>query len=135
MADDELVLEEAREQMEKSVESLHIDLGKIRTGRANPVLLESLEVDYYGADYVAALAHLADARVRLELLTPWDRAARARVELLAGAVYVGLGRKREALERFERAISFDPATTPDPEQTSPKVLSVFRTARQQGAKP
>ncbi len=48
MADDELVLEEAREQMEKSIESLHIDLGKIRTGRANPVLLEGLEIDYYG---------------------------------------------------------------------------------------
>ena len=50
MADEdlELVEGEAKEAMEKSVASLHHELTKVRTSRANPVLLDGITVDYYG---------------------------------------------------------------------------------------
>ena len=38
----------ARDSMEKSLKSLRHDLLRVRTGRANPQLLEGLHVDYYG---------------------------------------------------------------------------------------
>ena len=44
----DLVTDEAKTAMSKSLESLQRDLAKIRTGRANPLLLESVNVDYYG---------------------------------------------------------------------------------------
>ncbi len=73
MADEDLVLEEAREQMEKTMESLHIDLGKIRTGRAHPGLLENLNVDYYGTPTpLRSLATLSAPEPRLLLVQPFD---------------------------------------------------------------
>ena len=51
MADDDsrLVLDEAREDDGASrSSSLKDDLQKVRTGRANPALLDGIQVDYYG---------------------------------------------------------------------------------------
>ncbi len=42
------VMKDARERMEKAIESLKDDLRGIRTGRASPALVERLMVDYYG---------------------------------------------------------------------------------------
>ena len=73
MADEDLVLEEARELMEKTMESLHIDLSKIRTGRANPGLIENLNVDYYGTPTrLRSLATLSAPEPRLLIVQPFD---------------------------------------------------------------
>ena len=55
----DLVLEETTEQMKEGVAHARTDFAKIRTGRANPALVEKLMVDYYGTDVPAA----ADRRV------------------------------------------------------------------------
>ncbi|MDO8277984.1 MAG: ribosome recycling factor, partial [Burkholderiaceae bacterium] len=36
-------------KMDQSIAAFKNNLSKIRTGRANPALLDSLQVDYYGA--------------------------------------------------------------------------------------
>jgi len=73
VADEDLVLEEARELMEKTMESLHIDLSKIRTGRANPGLIENLNVDYYGTPTrLRSLATLSAPEPRLLIVQPFD---------------------------------------------------------------
>jgi len=46
-----------RERMEKSLHVLEDELRRIRTGRANPALIEDLKVDYYGAP--TPLKHIA----------------------------------------------------------------------------
>ena len=46
---DEL-LEDAKERMQKSVDSTRNELATVRTGRASPHLLDRLDVDYYGAE-------------------------------------------------------------------------------------
>ena len=49
---------ETEEQMDKTILSLEKKLQRIRTGRANPSLLESVEVDYYGSvSYTHLRAH------------------------------------------------------------------------------
>lgn len=42
------VLADAEDRMQKTVESLRVDLTSIRTGRASPALLDRVLVDYYG---------------------------------------------------------------------------------------
>ncbi|MCS7077036.1 MAG: ribosome recycling factor [Bacteroidia bacterium] len=48
MSEIKKILSEASVQMKKAVEHLEIELNKIRTGKASPVMLESVKVDYYG---------------------------------------------------------------------------------------
>lgn len=43
----EETLAEAREKMDKAVEFTQEDFSSIRTGRANPALFASIEIDYY----------------------------------------------------------------------------------------
>lgn len=42
------VKKSAEQKMQKSIEALKVDLGKVRTGRAHTGLLDHLMVDYYG---------------------------------------------------------------------------------------
>ena len=42
------VINEAKDRMEKSVEFLQQELSGLRTGKANPALVENITVDYYG---------------------------------------------------------------------------------------
>lgn len=75
------VVEEARRAMEKSLESLHRDLAKIRTGRANPVLLEGVPVDYYGNPTpLKQLATINAPKPRLLVVQPFDPGAIAAIE-------------------------------------------------------
>ena len=43
------VLSDADNRMKMSLKSLEEDLSGIRTGRANPALVDKISVDYYGA--------------------------------------------------------------------------------------
>lgn len=42
------IIDDAKTRMQKTIESLKIDLTKIRTGRAHPSILDHITVDYYG---------------------------------------------------------------------------------------
>ena len=46
---DNLSLEIANEKMEKAIENFEAQLTKVRTGRANPNMLDGINVDYYGS--------------------------------------------------------------------------------------
>ncbi len=78
MADEEamsdVLLDEAEERMQKSVESCKSELATVRTGRASPHLLDRIIVDYYGADTpLKQLANVAATDARLLTLTPFDK--------------------------------------------------------------
>jgi ribosome recycling factor len=73
MPESDVVLEEARQAMQKSVDGLHRELGRIRTGRANPALLDGVMVDYYGTPTpLKALATLHAPEARLLTLSAFD---------------------------------------------------------------
>ncbi|TAN49867.1 MAG: ribosome recycling factor [Methylococcaceae bacterium] len=72
MIDD--ILQSATGRMVKSVESLKHELAKIRTGRANPSLLDHITVNYYGTE--SSLLKVANVNVedsRTLTITPWDK--------------------------------------------------------------
>ena len=76
-----LVLDESREAMEKSLQSLNHDMAKVRTGRANPALLEDVTVDYYGsATPLKKLATVNAPEARLLTVQPFDPQVVADIE-------------------------------------------------------
>jgi ribosome recycling factor len=77
---DEL-LADAKERMEKSVESTRSELSTVRTGRASPHLLDRLDVDYYGAQTpIKQLAQVAATDARLLTVTPYDKSSISAIE-------------------------------------------------------
>jgi ribosome recycling factor len=68
------VINDADRRMQKAVEAAAHDFSTIRTGRANPVILENIKVDYYGTPTpLNQLAGIAVPEPRQLLVTPWDR--------------------------------------------------------------
>ena len=75
MADEDvdLVLTEGEEAMNKSLNSLLHELSRIRTGRANPVLLEGVSVNYYDSPTpLKTLATINAPEPRLLTVQPFD---------------------------------------------------------------
>lgn len=69
----DLVIEEAKETMGKSVASLKNELKRVRTGRASLSLLDGIKVDYYGTSTpLNQIASLAVPESRLMTIQPWD---------------------------------------------------------------
>ena len=76
-----LVYEEAQGAMDKSVRSLRAELQKVRTGRASTALLDSVQVDYYGAATpLNQLANLSTPDPRLIVISPFDKSVIGDVE-------------------------------------------------------
>jgi len=72
---------DARERMTKSVEATVHNFGSIRTGRANPHLLDRIVVDYYGAQTpLKQLANVAAPEARLLSITPYDKSSIKSIE-------------------------------------------------------
>ena len=71
MIDD--IKKDATQRMRKSVESLGHAMRKLRTGRAQPSLLEHLTVDYYGSEVpLTQAANIAVEDSRTLTVTPWE---------------------------------------------------------------
>ncbi len=67
-------LEELQGAIEKAHEALRRDLSRLRTGRANPDLLDSIRVDYYGTPTpIQQMANVGVPEPRLITIKPWDK--------------------------------------------------------------
>jgi ribosome recycling factor len=75
------LLAEAKDRMTKSAESTRTEFGTLRTGRANPQLLDRITVSYYGT--MTPLKQLAQVGVpepRLLTVTPFDKSSLKEIE-------------------------------------------------------
>ncbi len=67
------ILEDAGSRMMNAVQALDRDLATVRTGRANPALVDGLLVAYEGATYpLNQLAQISVQDARLLVIQPWD---------------------------------------------------------------
>jgi ribosome recycling factor len=68
-------------KMNQSVDAFKNNLSKIRTGRANPAMLDSVQVDYYGSTVplpqVASVTLLDSRTVSIQ---PWEKGMGAKIE-------------------------------------------------------
>ena len=71
----------AEQKMNKTVDALKVDLGKIRTGRAHTGLLDHLHVDYYGTPMpINQVANVTLADARTITVQPWEKKMVSAVE-------------------------------------------------------
>ena len=85
------VLAECRDKMKKATAHLQGEFGGIRTGRATPVLVEKLKIDYYGSDVpLQQLAGFSVPEPRLLVITPYDKGAIKAIEKAIQASDLGI---------------------------------------------
>lgn len=75
------VLQHAEEKMEKGIQALQRDLSSLRAGRANPALLERIQVEYYGSlTPLNQVANISTPDPRTLLIQPWDKSVMSEIE-------------------------------------------------------
>lgn len=68
-------------KMDQSIEAFKHNLTKIRTGRANPALLDTVHVDYYGAMVpISQVANVSLLDARTISVQPWEKGMGAKIE-------------------------------------------------------
>lgn len=68
-------------KMDQSITAFKNNLTKIRTGRANPAILDTVQVDYYGAMLpLSQVANLSLIDARTISVQPWEKGMGAKIE-------------------------------------------------------
>lgn len=72
---------DTKQSMQKSIENVQKEYSLLRTGRANPQLLERIRIDYYGASTpLNQLASIGSPEPRMLMITPYDKTVMAEIE-------------------------------------------------------
>lgn len=74
-------IKEAQVRMDKTITSLEHNFSKVRTGRANPHILDSIKVDYYGVPTpITQLAGVKTPEASMLVIEPWDKSSLRSIE-------------------------------------------------------
>ncbi|HTO97518.1 MAG TPA: ribosome recycling factor [Myxococcales bacterium] len=95
MAED--VVDDLRKRIAKTLDDLRRELAKVRTGRANPALLEGVRVDYYGQ--LSPLQNVSNVTVadpRLIVIKPWEKSMIHVIEKAINAAGLGVNAQSDA---------------------------------------
>lgn len=85
------LLDDAEHRMDQAVEHVVGEFGTVRTGRANPSILNRVMVEYYGtATPLQQLASIAVPEPRLLVVSPFDPNAIPEIERGINAAQLGL---------------------------------------------
>ena len=77
----EIILNDVAEKMDKSVSALKNAFNKIRTGRANPSILDDIKVDYYGnLTPINQTSNITVEEGRSLVISPWDKSLIPEIE-------------------------------------------------------
>ena len=77
----DLILESAKESMNKAIEHLEKELTKIRAGKANPSMLDGVLVEYYGGQTpLQQVANVGTLDARTLTVQPWEKATLEPIE-------------------------------------------------------
>ena len=75
------ILKELSEKMDKSLSALRNAFNKIRTGRANPSILDDVKVDYYGnMTPINQTSNITIEEGRSLVISPWDKSLLPEIE-------------------------------------------------------
>jgi len=75
------VLIDSEDKMKKSLDVVNHNIAGLRSGRANPGIVESLKIDYYGTPTpLKQLANIAVPEPKMLMINPWDASALKAIE-------------------------------------------------------
>lgn len=102
------VIVDLKDRIEKTLDTLRRDLSKVRTGRANPAILEGVRVDYYGVPTpLNQVANIVVADARMIVVKPWERSLIKEIE--RGIQQADIGINPQADSELVR-LAFPPLT-------------------------
>ncbi len=75
------IINQHKEQFEKSIEHFHHELSSVRTGRANPALLATVMVESYGTKVpLQQVANITVSDAKTLTISPWDKSQISEIE-------------------------------------------------------
>ncbi len=89
--DTKTVFNEVEDKMKKSLDVVHRDFAALRTGRANPGMVDDIRVDYYGT--LTPLKQMAGITVpepKTLLINPWDPSVLKAIEKAINEANLGI---------------------------------------------
>lgn len=87
----EMIIEETRERMQKALDHLEHELARLRAGRATPVLLDGITVDYYGVNSpLSQVSNINTPDPKTILIQPWEKTMLGAIEKAIMAANIGL---------------------------------------------
>jgi ribosome recycling factor len=90
MFDPKKIMTDARMHMQKAIEHLESELSKIRAGRANPAMLDSIHVDYYGTNTpLNQVSSVTIPDARTIAIQPWEKSMLTPIEKAIQAANLG----------------------------------------------
>lgn len=85
------VINQGKAGMQKSLDFLHSELLKIRTGKASPMMFNGLMVDYYDSPTpLSQVANVSIADSRTIAIQPWEKSMLAKIEQAIFAANLGV---------------------------------------------
>ncbi len=95
----ELYLEDAKEQMSKALVHVGQELAKIRAGKANPSMLDSIQVSYYGVvSPLSQVSSITSPDARTLFIKPWEKGLIQEIEKAIMVANIGLTPQNDGLQ-------------------------------------
>ncbi|HTE08591.1 MAG TPA: ribosome recycling factor [Flavitalea sp.] len=86
-----LIIEDSRESMEKTIDHLQSELVKVRAGKATPNIVDGIVVDYYGnATPIGQVGNVSVADARTLTIQPWEKNMLQPIERAIIAANIGI---------------------------------------------
>ncbi|MGB0777022.1 MAG: ribosome recycling factor [Flavobacteriaceae bacterium] len=86
----DLILDDAKDQMDRAIDHLKKEFVAIRAGKASPAMLSSVMVDYYGSSTpLSQVANVNTPDARTISVQPWEKQMITEIE--KGIMYANLG--------------------------------------------
>uniref|UniRef100_A0A0E0QA42 Ribosome-recycling factor, chloroplastic n=1 Tax=Oryza rufipogon TaxID=4529 RepID=A0A0E0QA42_ORYRU len=90
-AEKSVIEDQARERMEKAIETVQNNFNTVRTGRANPAMLDRIEVEYYGTPVnLKSIAQINTPDATSLLIQPYDKSSLKLIEKTIVAANLGV---------------------------------------------
>lgn len=75
------IIKDSETRMRKSIDSFKSEIAKLRTGRANPSILDHVRVDYYGSEMpINQVGNINTLDARTLAITPWEKSMVPQIE-------------------------------------------------------
>ena len=98
MSDIKTVLDNAKSLMYKVFSHLESELQKVRAGKANPVMLENVQVDYYGSRVpLSNTASINTQDARTLIIQPWEKSMLTPIEKAIQAANLGFNPQNDGV--------------------------------------
>jgi len=84
------IISEMQNHMDKAISHLEQELARIRAGKANPSMLDSIQVDYYGNNTpLSQVANVNTPDARTIMIQPWEKGMLVPIEKAIMAANLG----------------------------------------------